>query len=107
MGTYNTYGLAAEAIMPCHVRCKQLGRQQKLNGLHRFPMQPAVSILWFVVPFSLFPSYFTTLWNNCDLSRLLKSESDAAKWTASLPEFELTSVPDRAAFSVSDPLILR
>src|SRR5579859_1127133 len=74
------------------------------NGLHHFPMQPAH------FPDSLFSIpclYLTTLWNNCDCRRLLKSASEAAKWTASLPELELTSVPERAAFSVSDPLILR
>ena len=40
----------------------------------------------FQLPFFFgFLPYFTTLWNNCDFSRLAKSESLAAKCMVSFP----------------------
>lgn len=49
----------------------------------------------------------TMLWKSCDFSRLAKSESLAAKWIDSLPELEVTSVSDMAAFSTSSPVMRR
>ena len=47
------------------------------------------------------------LWNSGERRRLLKSESDAAKWIDILPESDAMAVSANACFSASDPLILR